>query len=252
MPEPWTYREPPQRPYRPPTQAVPRSGYSQDVHLERLGFQPTGTLAATESSYGQWQPQPYVPQPSQPPRQSSPGTARRIAADAAWFASAAVVAFAAGWAGLALHSGSTPAVGGTKTAAVGSAINLAGSFSGQQMTVTVVRVIASARRGEIDVAPAGDRLYAVQFRLADTGSAPYSDAPTNGAVVTDSSGQSYRASGIDEAAGCRSFPAVEHLAHGSSGLGWIVFEVPEKAKISQVQFTLDSGMGPQTGQWEAG
>jgi hypothetical protein len=29
-----------------------------------------------------------------------------------------------------------------------------------------------------------------------------------------------------------------------------VFEVPEKAKITAAQFTLDSGMGPQTGQWD--
>jgi len=91
----------------------------------------------------------------------------------------------------------------------------------------------------------------VQFRLRDTGSAAYSDAPSNGAAVVDSAGQSYQ-SALDTAAACQSFPGSENIAPGSSGLGCIVFEVPESAKIVAVQFTLDSGMGPQTGQWNVG
>jgi hypothetical protein len=117
------------------------------------------------------------------------------------------------------------------------------------MTVTVTRVISSARENDgLSLTPAGDRLYAVQFRLADTGSAAYSDAPSNGAAVVDSAGQSYQ-SALEDVAGCQSFPATENIAAGASGLGCIVFEVPKAAKITQVQFTLDSGMGPQTGQW---
>ena len=44
----------------------------------------------------------------------------------------------------------------------------------------------------------------------------------------------------------------ENIAPGASGLGCVVFEVPQSAKITEVQFTLDSGMGPQTGQWNVG
>jgi hypothetical protein len=134
-------------------------------------------------------------------------------------------------------------------AGIGSAIVLAGNGSGEQMTVTVTKVWAHAEpASQFDTADAGDRLYAVQFRLADTGSAAYSDAPSNGAVVVDSAGQSYQ-SALDNAAECDSFPGTENIAVGASGLGCIVFEVPVKAKITAVQFTLDSGMGPQTGQW---
>ena len=122
--------------------------------------------------------------------------------------------------------------------------------AGEQMAVAVTKVISSASPGdEITAAPAGDRLYAVQFRLHDTGSAAYSDSPSNGAEVVDSAGQSYQASITDTAAGCTTFPASENIAPGSSGLGCIVFEVPKAAKVTAVQFTLDSGMGPQTGQW---
>ena len=105
---------------------------------------------------------------------------------------------------------------------------------------------------EFSGAQAGDRLYAVQFRLADTGSAAYSDAPPNGAAVVDSSGQSHNASPVDTAAGCPSFSSPENIAAGASGLGCIVFEVPEAARITQAQFTLDSGMGPDTGQRNVG
>jgi hypothetical protein len=139
------------------------------------------------------------------------------------------------------------------TARVGSAITLSGNDSGERMAVTVTKVISSASPGdEFSSAPAGDRLYTVQFRLDDTGSAAYSDAPSNGAEVVDSSGQSYESSITDTASGCVSFPGTENIAPGASGLGCIVFEVPKAAKITEVQFTLDSGMGPQTGQWDVG
>jgi hypothetical protein len=152
-------------------------------------------------------------------------------------------------------SGGHSTGGGTgstaKTAGIGSAITLTGNNSGEQMSVTVTRVISSAEPGdEFTSAPAGDRLYAVQFRLRDTGSAAYSDAPSNGAAVVDSAGQSYQAAITDTAAGCTTFPGTENIAPGASGLGCIVFEVPKAANIREVQFTLDSGFGPQTGQWK--
>jgi hypothetical protein len=138
-------------------------------------------------------------------------------------------------------------------ARTGTAITLAGNSGGERMSVTVTKVIGHAKPGDmITSAPAGDRLYAVQFRLRDTGTAAYSDAPSNGAAVTDSAGQSYQAAIADTASGCQAFPASENIAPGSAGLGCIVFEVPSKAKIASVQFTLDSGMGPQTGQWDVG
>ena len=150
-------------------------------------------------------------------------------------------------------AGSTGHAAALSTARTGSAITLSGNSSGEQMAVTVTRVIGHASPSdEFTSAPAGDRLYAVQFRLRDSGSAAYSDSPSNGAAVTDSSGQSYQAAIGDDVRDCTLFPAVVNIAAGSSGLGCIVFEVPEKAKITGVQFTLDSGMGPQTGQWNVG
>ncbi|MBR7835021.1 hypothetical protein KDL01_17230 [Actinospica durhamensis] len=40
-----------------------------------------------------------------------------------------------------------------------------------------------------------------------------------------------------------------NLAHGDSSLGWVVFDVPVRDSITRIQFTVDSGMGSDTGQW---
>ena len=134
-------------------------------------------------------------------------------------------------------------------AKVGSTITLAGNDSGERVAVTVTKIYRHAQpASSFDDPDTGDRLVAVQFRLTDTGSAAYSDSPSNGAEVVDASGQSYQ-SALNDAANCPSFPGTENIAPGASGLGCIVFEVPQAAVITKVQFTLDSGMGPQTGQW---
>jgi hypothetical protein len=151
-------------------------------------------------------------------------------------------------------AGSTTAAAGVAatTARIGSAITLSGNDTGEQTAVTVTRVIATARPADqFNTAAAGKRLYAVQFRLRDNGRAAYSDAPSNGATVVDSTGQSYDSS-LDDAASCASFATPENIAPGASGLGCVVFEVPKSVQITQVQFTLDSGMGPDTGQWNVG
>jgi hypothetical protein len=134
-------------------------------------------------------------------------------------------------------------------ARIGSAVTLAGMYSGEQVSVTVTRVIAAASPEDHESAPpAGDRLYAVQFRLDDTGTMAYSDIPGNEATVVDSAGQSYQSS-PSTAAGCLGFPVTEVIGSGDAGLGCVAFAVPATAKIVAVQFTLDSGVGPQTGQW---
>lgn len=136
-----------------------------------------------------------------------------------------------------------------QTATVGSTIELSGFNSGEKMAVTVVRVISRAKGADMFNTPnGGDRFYAVQFRLRDNGTVSYNDSPSNGATVVDSKGQSYQAD-VSDVRGCVSFPASEVIPVGGSGLGCIVFQVPKHATIASIQFTLDSGMASQTGQW---
>jgi hypothetical protein len=148
---------------------------------------------------------------------------------------------------------STPAVSSANVSGlIGSTLTLTGQSSDERMAVTVTKVVASAVPAKGTTAPAGQRLYAVQFRLRDTGRAAYSDAPADSAVVEDSSGKTYGASGTDTVASCKSFPALTDIAAKGSQTGCVVFEVPKSAQITSVKFTLDSGLGPTPGTWNVG
>jgi hypothetical protein len=212
----------------------------------------------------------YAPQPQYPPGYPPPGHRQRkswprrhkiLTAILGLFGFFVVIIVIAAVAGSSDHTVTTGQAGSTSsstptasktassTARVGSVITLTGNDSGEKMAVAVTKIISHAQpASEFDAPPSGKRLYAVQFRLDDTGSAAYSDSPSNGAAVVDSAGQSYQSS-FESAAGCESFPGTENIAAGDKGLGCVVFEVPATAKITKVQFTLDSGLGPQTGQW---
>ena len=146
----------------------------------------------------------------------------------------------------AARASSTPA------ATVGSTLALTGAGADEHMAVTVTKVYLHAKpASEGDGPGPGDRLVAVQFRLLDTGSGFYSDVPSQGALVFDASGQSYFPSQNDTA-NCPAFPGRENIAPGQSGLGCIVFQVPQAAVVTEVQFGLDGGMAPEAGQWDVG
>jgi hypothetical protein len=147
-------------------------------------------------------------------------------------------------------AGNTPT--GTQTAQVGSAITLAGLSAGEQMSVTVTKIYSDAQPvDQYSEAPVGDRLYAVEFQLKNTGRVGYSDAPTNSAVVFDSDGQSYQTQ-FDDVTECPSFRTVLDIPVGGTSVGCIAYEVPNNAKITKIQVILDSGYGPQTGEWKIG
>jgi hypothetical protein len=151
--------------------------------------------------------------------------------------------------GSSTATGAATAKASTKSAAkVGDTIALSG-FEGEKADVTVVKVVDHPKGADEFTAPeSGKRFYAVQFRIKDTGGKAYSDSPSNGAKLVDSDGQSYQADFSDTRAGA-GFPGAVNIAPGSSGLGFITFQVPTGAKITQIQFGLDSGMADQTGQW---
>ena len=234
------------------------------------GGQPWPQQGQPHPPQPQYPPPGYAPEPQYPPGYPPPGHRQRkswprrhkfltaIIGVFGFFVVIGVIAAAAGSGDHTVTTGqagstssSTPAASkaASSTARVGSVITLTGNSSGEKMAVAVTKIISHAPpASDLDAPPSGKRLYAVQFRLDDTGSAAYSDSPSNGAAVVDSAGQSYQSS-FESAAGCESFPGSENIAAGETGLGCIVFEVPVEAKITKVQFTLDSGLGPQTGQW---
>ncbi|MEU3147079.1 DUF4352 domain-containing protein [Streptomyces sp. NPDC006999] len=94
-------------------------------------------------------------------------------------------------------------------------------------------------------------IVGVQFQLVNTGEAACSDSPSNGAQAADSERRQFDATFGDITAG-PSMASGLKLKPGAKGLGWIVFEVPEAAKVDTVQFTMDSGFADETdetGEW---
>ncbi|WP_285701876.1 DUF4352 domain-containing protein [Actinomadura sp. NBRC 104412] len=134
-------------------------------------------------------------------------------------------------------------------AKIGDTITLDSGQDGLKLEVTVVKVVPSAKpKDEFNVPEPGHRFAAVQIRLKNVGSTTYDDSPGNGAQLIDDEDQQYN-DNLNEIALGPSIGASVKLAPGSSRKGYLVFSVPKKAKLSKFQFTLDSGFGPQAGEW---
>lgn len=138
-------------------------------------------------------------------------------------------------------------------AKVGSSIVLTGTSSGEKMTVTIVKVTDPAKSNDQFMQPdAGKRLVGVQLRLVNSGTAAYSDSPTNSAKLIDAQGQQYNTSLFGDTNAGVEFSGSVNAAPGATALGVVMFEVPDNAKIATFQFGLDSGFARQTGQWQIG
>jgi len=78
--------------------------------------------------------------------------------------------------------------------------------------------------------------------------AEHLETDRDGAVLIDSKSQQYDPD-ITDPVGPGIGSSVK-IAPGDKRVGYISFEVPDGTKLTQFQFTLDSGFGPDTGQWE--
>lgn len=223
----------------------PQPPWGQDPHGQQYSYQ---------------QPQPgYAPPGGYQPPPRKRHVVRNVILGVAGLVVVIIVAAVVASGGRTPTVSTSPTTSGTGQGAatpaaavahVGSTIDLAGNSPGEKMAVTAVQVFPRAQGSDQFNTPnPGNRFYAVQFRLTDNGSIAYSDSPSNGAEVVDSTGQSYQ-SDLSTVAECQSFPGTENIATGSTGLGCIVFQVPRQAKITEIQFTLDSGFANQTGQWK--
>jgi uncharacterized protein DUF4352 len=144
---------------------------------------------------------------------------------------------------------SGPAKSTATSAKIGDTISLKGNERGLKVAVTVVRFSPSARgKDEFNQPEKGQRFVAVQITMKNVGSIAYDDSPGNGAKLIDADDQQYDETMQDVAAGPSIGSAVK-LGPGSTRKGYLVFSVPKKTKLAKFQFTLDSGMAPQAGEW---
>jgi hypothetical protein len=135
----------------------------------------------------------------------------------------------------------------SERAMVGDSITLSGNEEGLEMEVTVMAVQDPARNLEQFTSPRkGSRFVGIQLNLENVGGATYADSPTNGAALIDSSGQGHDAT---FATLKTEFNSNLRIQPGASQVGFIPFEIPRRAKLATFQFTLESGFGPETGEW---
>lgn len=148
-----------------------------------------------------------------------------------------------------LTSAPTSSTSGSSGGKAGSTITLDGNTPGEQLAVTEVQYSDNERSdNSFETPKPGYRYYSVQYRLLNTGSVVYSDAPMNGAKVIDSQGQQFDATIVTTSLGA-DFNGDVKLAPGQTALGVITFEVPTSSTIVEYQFSMDSGFG-STGQWK--
>ncbi len=139
----------------------------------------------------------------------------------------------------------------SSSAKVGQPITIKGSADGSQLQVTVIKVVKTRPTDQFSKVDKGQGLIAVQFKMVNTGTTAYNDAPSNGAVVVDARGQQYDGdAGIlfQKVSAGVLLPTLVKLAPNNKALGYLVFQVPLKAHIRQIQFAMDSGFG-DTAQW---
>ena len=118
------------------------------------------------------------------------------------------------------------------------------------MAVTVVKVLRHGQPSNAIYDPdPGKRLYAVQFRFRDTGTAAYSDAPSNGTVVTDAAGRSY---GVDPQRSRRECLVSRQREHRRGQHRPGVRGVGGAGDVEDHGGSVHAGFrdGPQMGQWE--
>lgn len=152
----------------------------------------------------------------------------------------------------AAPSGTQPPVG-----KLGDTLTLEGLPGNLDTTGTVqadftLKKYEDHAQAEVDYfkAPAGKRLVAAEFTMVGTGTGTYHDAGYNGAKVIDSTGQAYFGKPGTPTVG-KSLDLSIILKPGERATGWVLFEVPEDAKITAVTYQMDAtGLDEErTGRW---
>lgn len=143
-----------------------------------------------------------------------------------------------------------PALLGASPDGSGETIPLSGREPGQQLDVTLTRVVDPTSPAGTEAPAVGDadRLVAVRFHLENTGAAVYKDSPTASAHVLDTTGQRFSGLNTATTAGA-AFPDTVTLSPGDSAEGFVTFRLPRDSALAAAQFALNGGFADDVGQW---
>jgi Domain of unknown function (DUF4352) len=135
-------------------------------------------------------------------------------------------------------------------AAFGDPITLEGNESALKMEVTPTKVEDPLSVGSFDQpTDKGNRFVGVEVTLKNVGTKTYNDSPSNGATVVAANGQQGSAAILSGGPCAGDFATQSTISPGSVRVGCIPFELPGSSPVKTFQFTLESGFGPQAGEW---
>lgn len=121
----------------------------------------------------------------------------------------------------------------------------------EKMKVRVLKIEDPMKSPPTERPKPGRHFVGVRIRLINLGKETYKDSPLNGArlvtTVKKASNPTILLSGK-----CPSkFGTGMRLAPGKTRAGCLPFQVKRGAKVTAFQFRLDSGYGPEMGEWSA-
>ena len=145
----------------------------------------------------------------------------------------------------AASASATPA--GPKQAALGDELTLKGLRG--DMKVRVTGIVDPLPSPGTERPKAGRRFVGVRAALTNAGGRPYRDAPLNGSMLVTDPPKAANPT-ILIGGDCPSKLGTRlRVPAGSSKRLCLPFQVREKARISAFRFRLNSGFGPETGEW---
>jgi len=138
-----------------------------------------------------------------------------------------------------------------KSSSVGDVITLKGREDGSKVAVRLVKIIDPVSAGEFDQQTSGSRYIGVQVRLSNQGTTTYNDSPSNSATLIVSGDEQAESASLSISGGeCGGkFASSAKISPGTKQTGCLPFEAKRSKKPRRFQFTLNSGLGPETGEW---
>ncbi|MGW5851352.1 DUF4352 domain-containing protein [Streptomyces sp. NPDC055254] len=160
-------------------------------------------------------------------------------------APAVVVDDGAPGAGAAPASEGAPARAGAKYAHVGEAVRVRGRQVGRHLQIVLNAYVDPAVGVEKDFAPsAGTRWVAASMSFVNVGGAPYGELGRMWAH--DSAGQRHEVASTGELTTGKAL-VFDSLEVGERAEGWVVFEIPENARIERLQYS-DANVQANSGE----
>ena len=133
------------------------------------------------------------------------------------------------------------------TSGIGDTITLR-DFDDIPIAITVDAAVDPAEPGDFSDPEDGNRLVALQLTVMNEGSVNYDDSIGNIAAVVTADGFSFSTAFNDTNEG-PGFDGSVTLTPGDTRTGWIVFEVPTGLNVLKMTAALNSGFGPEVGEW---